>query len=48
MGESILSKATQHGGVAQYNYVDEIYNIRINDPKEGVVIPANKIGRAHV
>ena len=43
MGESILSKATQHGGVAQYNYVDEIYNIRINDPKEGVVIPANII-----
>lgn len=40
MGLNITSIATQQGGLANYNYADEIYEIRLNDPKEGLVIPA--------
>lgn len=41
--ENIASVATQNGGTAKYNYTDEIYSIRINDKKEGILIPANVI-----
>ncbi len=48
MADNILSNATSQGGTAKYNYTDEIYNIRINDPKEGIVIPANMINSLEI
>ena len=41
--ENITSIATQKGGTAKYNYTDEIYNIRLNDKKEGIIIPSDII-----
>lgn len=48
MAENISSIATQKGGTANLNYTDEIYEIRLNDPKEGILIPANLISSLEI
>lgn len=48
MAENILTNATSQGGTAKYNYTNEIYDIRINDPKEGVLIPVNIINSLEI
>ena len=45
---NILTNATSQGGVAKYNFTNEIYNIRLNDPKEGILIPANLINSLEI
>lgn len=48
MQDSISQKLITPGGDASYNYTDEIYNIRLKDPKTGILIPTSIIRELYI
>lgn len=43
MPNKVAAFSTQKGGSAKYNYAEETYTIRLNDPDEGTLIPTDII-----